>query len=323
MNENQKAFILRHIRALLKKGEAPNKALQQSLIVLKNDSLSKEVLQHYSKSNSLIETLSKFEVIDINEVVVKGLQHTQDPSRDALSLEKLIETNQTISDIYSLLKVKLSVGLGYALWLSIFATGIFSLVNFKILPQFEAIFTDFGSELPGFTKAAIAWQNSFFSPTIIGILLVGIIGFFIFSINTLPIKKILEKKTFQTKFIANLPFMKSVVIYTQSINWLSYFATLTAAGNSYQGCYEILSVDGKKIKEFLPDFEENAQTAESIGNLHTEINYQSHQLELQAEGLVTNTVRKLVAFVMTFVVIFVVFTIFASYLPIFQLGAVV
>ena len=215
------------------------------------------------------------------------------------------------------------MGLSYALWLSIIATIVFSIVQLKILPQFEALFMDFGAELPALTQAALNWQNSFFSPTLLGLILVVAVGYLLALIRMKALHKLLLGNSLHTKLIKIFPFVKSVLDYLQSIKWLSALKTLVASGQTLSESENLLSSQPKQLEKYLPEINNSLATAAEIDNVMTEVEYQQNQLELMAEDLVSKATAKLTASIMLIVVGYVVFTIFASYLPIFQLGAVV
>ena len=324
MDENQKAFIRRHIRALIDRGYTTDEALKNSLAILHDEQQSKEILSYYKQNLSLTQTLQHFSVIQIEQDLLNALVKLEkrSPSQHA-SFQSLLQTDETISSVLALFKAKLSVGLGYAVWLSVFATLVFSIVQIKVLPQFADLFSGFGAELPAMTKAAIAFQDSIISPTLIGVLLAASIGYLLSVLRLIPMSKLLDGKSFNARLVKLFPFVKSVFDYLRTMRWLSGLNTLIAGGLSLEESKNLLPNESKSLEKYLPGFEASLSTAAKIDGLTAEIQYQQNQLELIAESMVTKATAKLTASVMVFVVGYIAFTLIASYLPIFQLGAVV
>ena len=162
MQENHKSFIKRHIRALIDQGREPEIAIQQSYFILDSEQQTKTALSILEESGSLSTVLHKTEVVQLDSSLLDALAEREnadgdDHDFDTFILVNLLETDQTIDEIFSLLKIKLRTGLSYALLLSTVATLIFTLISSKVLPQFEEMFAEFGAELPAFTKLAIMW----------------------------------------------------------------------------------------------------------------------------------------------------------------------
>jgi type IV pilus assembly protein PilC len=324
MDENQKAFIRRHIRALIDKGYAVDEALADSLSILKDEQRSNEILKYFKQNASLTQTLQHFSIVQVEQNLLDALINLEKrSSKQHSSFQNLLQTDETISSILALFKAKLSVGLGYAVWLSVLATLVFSIIQIKVLPQFEDLFSGFGAELPALTKTALALQDSLISPTLIGVLLAISIGYLLSVLRVIPMNQLLDGKSLNARLIKLFPFVRSVFNYLQSMRWLSGLNTLTAGGLSLEESKNLLPNLSNSLENYLPGFENSLSTSAKIEGLTTEIQYQQNQLELIAESMVTKATAKLTASVMVFVVGYIAFTLIASYLPIFQLGAVV
>lgn len=324
LQQTQKQFIQRHIRELVEQDLKAEEILQKSLTILDDSSITKQALKDLERSGSLTKTLHQLDIIRLDESLIKVIESQEGlKAPSSQSIVALLDANETITDSFRLLKTRLTVGLAYALWLSIIATAVFSIISLKVLPQFDDIFSGFGAELPGFTRMALDWQSSLFSPGIIGLLFVLLIGYLLVSVQLLSKQRVVYQHNLQSWILTKIPFIKNVINFSKDIDWLSQLKILSSTGLSIKDSLAHISKLPTSLKKHLPDMITELKAAEKIGNIDTEFKYQSHQLNQLAEKIVTNAARNLVGVVMIFVVSYVIFTIFASYLPIFQLGAVI
>lgn len=318
MLETQKLFIQRQLTELVNRDLSSKEVLEKSLTILRSKETTDKALAKLKDCGSLTKTLHQLNIIQLEQSTLDVVAAEERlSSHSNIAFTTLLDTNQTIGETFNLLKMRLSIGLGYALWLSIIATTIFSIITLKVLPQFEELFMGFGAELPQFTQMALSWQNSFFSPTVIGVLFTLIIIYLLVSIHRL------SKNNIQRSMLSKIPFIRNVLNFTENIRWLSQLRILRSTGLDLNNCLEKLKSHPGTLKKYSPDLISELKAADEINNLENELEYQIHQLNQLAEKIVTNAARNLVAVVMAFVISYVVFTIFASYLPIFQLGAVI
>lgn len=335
IQEHQKSFIQRHIKELIKKNLEASDILEKSLGILDDASATKNALQLLEKTGSITQILHQLEIIQLDNSVAKIIQKQEkqlldqglsDDQKRLYSFVGLLDASETITELFKLLKTRLSLGLSYALWLSVIATGLISIVSGKVLPQFKEIFNGFGAELPLYTQMALNWQTSLLSPMVIGLFFIVTVGFLLFSVSRLSKKQLLggkSKQPFTSHFLSKIPFIKHVIHFTHLIHWLSQLRILNSSGLKLEKCLTVFPEPNGQLEKLLPNAIKELKAAEQIGNLDSEYIYQVNQLSQLGEMLVTKASQRLVAMVMTFVIGFVVFTIFASYLPIFQLGAVI
>ena len=318
MLESEKQFIRRQIKEFIKRDLSEEEILDKSLSILKSPEMTNKAIESYKKSNDLVKTLSELGVIELNQSLLNVLEEKESKSAWTIdALISLLDTNETISQTFSLLKARLSAGLSYALWLSITSTTVFSLIVIKVLPQFKEMFDGFGAELPQATNLAIAWHNSLLSPDIIGLLFIFLIGSLLILIH------ILSKNKTPKRIMYLIPFINKVIHFTDVIRWLGQLQVLSSSGIKLKTCFDKLPIEKSLLKNLSPDMTKELFAAESIGNLETELTFQSNQLTNLAEETVVKAARRFVTIVMALVATYVAFTIYACYLPIFQLGAVI
>ena len=318
MLETQKLFVQRHIRELAKQSLQPVEILQKSLLIVNSPDITKKALQTFENSGSLTKTLHQLDIIQLGQPLLDAIESQEKTAAQGnTSFIAILDANETISESFNLLKIRLSIGLGYALWLSLLATTVFSIINIFVIPQFEDLFAGLGAELPGFTRLALDWNDSLFSPAVVGALLVFMVGFLLFSVNSLNRPKAINE------LLSKMPFVKQVINLTKDIRWLSHLRVLNSTSLNIDSCVEKLSGQPDRFKKYAPHMINQLRIAEKIGTLETEFDFQSHQLNQLAEKIVIKAARNLIAVIMVIVVSYVIFAIYASYLPIFQLGAVI
>ena len=260
---------------------------------------------------------SEFTSIElINEII--DLEKSSPLKRP--NLNAMLGINQIVEASFQLLKTRLSMGLSYALWLSVFAASTFAIISLKVLPQFEHVYSEFGAQLPELTNIALSWQHSFFSPNLIGLLLVFNILMLLLAVRKISNDPYSKRSSLFFKVLQRMPIISPVFNISHAMFWMGHLKILTSAGLSLKQSLETLAKPPKILMRKLPQVIEQLEVAEKIDNLPMEIDYQSEQLQSYAEAIVSRASRNLVAFVLVLVMSFILFTIFATYLPIFQLG---
>ncbi len=318
MQEWQKLFIQRQILQLEHQQLTEDEILSKSLSILDEEKSINYALDFYKKTGSLTKTLNKIEVIKVDEKLLDIIERREKKGlAEHGPLLTLLTTNKNISTIFRLLKIRLSVGLSYAMWLSIIATIIFSVINIYVYPQFTALFNDFGTELPHLTRMAIAWQNHLLSPGIIG-------GLFVLSIFIiLSSVHLLSEARPNITLLTYVPFINRVINLVNDIRWLGQLRILSSTGLTLKQCLDKLAHESHHLKKRMPELIKELSVSEQLGTLNAEMEYQINYLQQQSEKVVTNATRKLVALVMIVIVSYIIFALIASYLPIFQTGSVI
>lgn len=315
MQENQKLFIQRHIQTLSHRDFSHAEIIEKSFSILGSPRETEKAMDTYNGTKSLIRTLHTMEVIQLEQSVLDAMSDQCEIAEDErFSFAAMLESDQTINDIFALLKTRLSLGLVYSLWLSVVATTIFTITSLKVLPQFKELFNGLNVALPYTTQLAISWQESIISPTVIGIVLCLIIIFLIILVRRV------SKNKFSRTLLEKLPFVGAVVRLTQAIHWLSQMRILAGVGLDINACAEKLRPQPGVLIKYLPEMMVEMDAAQKIDNLTTEFEFQTSKLGQQAEEIVTSATRKLLGLVMAFVLSYVIFSIFATYLAIFQIG---
>jgi len=315
MTKNQ--FIERQIYYSLQKGKEPRSVIASVFTAVGSQSEADKALEEYDKTKSISHVLQSLGIVDIDESFLPILKEIETEKSTSESIATILESKQLIKKTISLMKARLNIGLSYALMLVLLACLVLYVTSGGVLDNFESFFIDTGASLPQFTQFVINWQNSYFGPQLIALILIIVILFFLF------ITKRSNEKVSNLAIFAKLPFLNHIFHFTNNLNWLTQLKLLVNANYSLDSAKIKLSKVHQKITDYSPQLSIDLANAEKLGNLAKEIEYQLENVAMNAELIVTKACRNLVATIMVFVVSFVAMTLIASYLPIFHLGAVV
>lgn len=318
MQESQIQFIKRQILQLHDQQMPPKEILIKSLSILDDDSIVDKALHLFEKTGSLIITLAQLGVIQIDNKLLDIINKQNPPdNKNQIALISLLEIDTGMSSIFQFLKVRISAGLAYALWLSLIATSVFGIIKIYVFPTFSTTFAEFGGELPKLTRIAIKWQESLFSPLLIGSLIV--LGLTFILIAT----KISSKNNIERSFLKFIPILKNVLVLVNNINWLNDVRILSLSGLSLGQILKEYSRQPDALDKHSPLLMQELVVAEKIDTLNSELNFQIQQLQQLGEKTVINSVRILSTLVMILTVSYIIFALIASYLPIFQMGSII
>ncbi len=311
----QKNYIQRQAKYLLRQSLSPPEVLEKSLSILQDPDFSKQAQQKLEENNSLLLTFESLGVIDAEPKILEAME-AKDSASGLKALSSILNTKESISDVFRLLKTRLMIGIGYATWLSGVAAVVTAVIGYNVLPTFEELFAGFGSTLPAVTQLVLDWNNSLFSPSIIAIMFILLLTYV--QITLVKMAK-QSKPNGSGKFI---PFINKVIDFTRHIECLNQLKLLADVGYSYPECRELVASIYQNKVPIDNLTEQQLEVADSNSTLTDELAYHIDQSLLNAESIVVKAARKLSITIMAVVASFIILIIFASYLPIFQMGNV-
>jgi len=315
MTKNQ--FIERQIYYSLQKGLNPRDVIKNVLSLSCTQSETDKALQEYDKSRSISQVLQSIGVINIDEHFLPILKEIETSDSTSESITAILETKLIIKKTISLMQARLNIGLSYALVLVSIASLVLYVTSEGIAESFGVFFAETGTRLPKFTQFVISWQDSYFGPQFIAPIL------FILIVFLLVITKRSNEKENSLAIFSKIPFLNTIVHFTKNLNWITQLKLLANANYSLEDARTKLTINSLQLHKYAPRIMTDLTNAQKLGNLNQEIEFQFDNLTTNAELVVTKACRNLIATIMVFVVSFVAMTLIASYLPIFQLGAVV
>jgi len=315
MTKNQ--FIERQIYYSLQKGKEPRSVIESVLSSSCTQSETDKALQEYDASGSVSQVLQSLGVINLDKNFLPILKEIETNETTSESITLILETKLIIKKTISLMQARLNIGLSYALVLVTIASLVLYLTSGDIVETFGVFFDETGTRLPKFSQFVISWQDSYFGPQFIAPILFILITFL------LVITKRSSEKENSLAIFNKIPFLNNIVDFAKNLNWITQLKLLANANYSLEDAKAKLSIDSKLLSKHSPRIMTDLNNAEKLGNLNQEIEFQFDNLATNAELVVTKACRNLVAIIMVFVVSFVAMTVIASYLPIFQIGAIV
>ncbi|MDG9666604.1 hypothetical protein ONV78_02575 [Hahella sp. CR1] len=211
--------------------------------------------------------------------------------------------------------------LGYVFALLIITIFVFSILLIKVLPGFQAFYSETNTELPAFTMALISGLESFQSVWIF--VLIGLIPLFWIGFKTVGCIRRLRP---MPDFIQRLPGLSSIAKAHLRYLWLANAYLLNRSGlDAETSLREALQLcSSASLEETLSQPEYlDLMIALKTDALEQELEYQFERLNVAYAAALASFKTKFVAGVSTLIAILVGAAIIAVYLPIFGLGSAI
>ncbi|WP_165680739.1 type II secretion system F family protein [Metapseudomonas otitidis] len=302
--------------------------------------LVEEVKQEVAAGNSFANSLRKkplyFDELYCNLV---------DSGEQSGALENLLDRVATYKEKTESLKAKIKKAMTYPIAVVIVALIVSAILLIKVVPQFQAIFSGFGAELPAFTMMVI--HLSEFLQTWWFIVLIAIFGA---SFGLREIHR--NSKKFRDGFdrtVLKLPIMGDILYKSAVARYARTLSTTFAAGVPLVDALDSVSgATGNVVfKEAVSKIKQDVSTGmqlnfsmrttgvfpsmaiqmtaigEESGALDTMLDKVASFYEEEVDNAVDNLTTLMEPLIMAVLGVLVGGLIIAMYLPIFQLGSVV
>ncbi len=315
--KSRNEFIARHLGQIKNtKTEDTAEKFNQILSAVLSSDESAKARRFYEESQSVTKTLAQFGLSSLPPEMLHKIIDVEKKYEVIVPLQSMSKLSQMADQVFTLMKLRLSAGLTYALALTAIATIVFYVISSKVLTQFEEIFSSFGADLPALTNLAISWNNSFFPPVAFVVVLLCFIAFVLVQAKNIQLRH-------PNKSLRNLPFLSKIFDFLDAFSYLTEVKLLASAGLTMPQIIQAGFAPPTALSKMLQYAEAELSMATKLASFETEIDYQIEALALKAENIVISATRGLIGAVMTLVIAFVGFILIASYLPIFQLGSAI
>ena len=308
-----------------------NKGLQELVVTIRND-----ISSGSGFAASLRKHPKHFDDLYCNLV---------DSGEKAGALEAMLDRIATYLEKTELLKKKVKKAMTYPIAVIVVAIVVTAILLVKVVPQFEALFSGFGAELPVFTQMVVRlseWMQSWWFVVLLGI--VGTIFLFKESkrrsqkfsdivdkyVLKLPVVgEILDKsavakfgRVLSTTFAAGVPLVDALdsvagatgnAVYRDAIQRIKNdvsSGTQLQASMRQQDIFPVMAVQLTAI-------------GEESGNLDEMLQKVAEHYEAVVDDMVDNLTALMEPMIMAVLGVLVGGLIIAMYLPIFQMGQVV
>jgi len=302
--------------------------------------LVEEVKQEVAAGNSFANSLRKkplyFDELYCNLV---------DSGEQSGALENLLDRVATYKEKTESLKAKIKKAMTYPIAVVIVALIVSAILLIKVVPQFQAVFSGFGAELPAFTMMVI--HMSEFLQAWWFLVLIAIFGFS-FSIREVHRRS----KKFRDGFdraVLKLPIVGDILYKSAVARYARTLSTTFAAGVPLVDALDSVSgATGNVVfKEAVNKIKQDVSTGmqlnfsmrttgvfpamaiqmtsigEESGALDTMLDKVASFYEEEVDNAVDNLTTLMEPLIMAVLGVLVGGLIIAMYLPIFQLGSVV
>lgn len=308
-----------------------NASMQDMILAIKAD---------VESGTSLAESLAKFP-LQFDDLYISLVNAGEQSG----TLETLLHEIANYQEKTEALKAKIRKALVYPSAILVVAFVVTAILMIFVIPQFEALFTGFGADLPGLTKMVIATSQYFQEKwwLIFGILIGSVVGilqakkrsrkvqhFFDRLLLKIPvIGVILEKgaiarfsRTFSTMFKAGVPLVEAMTSVAGATGNIVFSeATLVMRDDVSTGTQ--LNVAMKSSELFPNMVVQMVAIGEESGSLDSMLAKVADFYEREVDDAVDNMTALMEPLIMVVLGGLVGTLVIAMYLPIFKLGAAI
>lgn len=308
-----------------------NASMQEMILSIKAD---------VESGTSLAESLGKFPLY-FDDLFV-SLVHAGEQSG---TLETLLHEIAAYKEKTEALKAKIKKALVYPIAIIVVAFVVTAILMIFVIPQFEALFTGFGADLPGLTKAVITVSEVFqeYWWIIFGSIIAAVYAikegkrrsrkvqhFFDRLILKIPVVGIIQEKgaiarfarTFSTMFKAGVPMVEAMVSVAGATGNIVFSeATMVMRDDVSTGTQ--LNVAMKDAQIFPNMVVQMVAIGEESGSLDAMLAKVADFYEQEVDDAVDNMTALMEPMIMVILGGLIGTLVIAMYLPIFKMGAVV
>jgi len=260
-------------------------------------------------------------------------------------LDTLLEKIATYKEKIENIKSKIKSALFYPTAIVIVAFIITAILLIFVIPQFEALFADFGADLPGLTKVVISMSKTFTEWwwAIFGVIIGSIVGFSYAYKRSIKMQHAMDRALLKAPIIGAIVRKATIARFARTLATMfaagvplvdALDSVAGAAGNAVyeQGTREIqaevstgtqLQTAMERVNLFPNMVVQMVAIGEEAGELDSMLSKIADIYEGEVDDAVAGLSSLLEPIIMAFLGIVVGGMVVAMYLPIFKLAAVV
>lgn len=198
---------------------------------------------------------------------------------------------------------------------------VIAIFTIKVLPEFEEIFSEFGTELPALTRFILVNDSIFI--LIAGILTLGLL---LCVISSYHVRKQVAQLQPLSAIYRWIPGMRSLDAIYSYFLFVHFANVLTNArveeGASFNHAKDLSMLTDKKAAKFLIWWEA-VKSAQNIGVMRQEIDYQVSQINILFSRQMIILRESMILITQISLGLLIGLLVIAMYLPIFMLGSTV
>ena len=308
-----------------------NASMQEMILAIKSD---------VESGTSLADSLGKFP-LHFDDLYVNLVNAGEQSG----TLETLLHEIADYQEKTEALKSKIRKALVYPTAIIVVAFIVTSILMIFVIPQFEALFTGFGADLPGLTKMVISLSQWFqeYWWLLFGGIIGAILGFLAAKKRSRKLQHFLDRLLLKLPIIGNVLHKGAIARFARTFSTMfkagvpMVEAMTSVAGATGNIVFSEATLDmrdevatGTQLNKAMLDTElfpnmaiQMTAIGEESGSLDSMLAKVADFFEREVDEAVDNMTALMEPLIMAFLGVVIGTLVIAMYLPIFKLGAVV
>ena len=308
-----------------------NASMQEMVLAIKSD---------VESGTSLADSLGKFP-LHFDDLYVNLVNAGEQSG----TLETLLHEIADYQEKTEALKSKIRKALVYPTAIIVVAFIVTSILMIFVIPQFEALFTGFGADLPGLTKMVISLSQWFqeYWWLLFGSIIGAIVGFLAAKKRSRKLQHFLDRLLLKLPIIGNVLHKGAIARFARTFSTMfkagvpMVEAMTSVAGATGNIVFSEATLDmrdevatGTQLNKAMLDTElfpnmaiQMTAIGEESGSLDSMLAKVADFFEREVDEAVDNMTALMEPLIMAFLGVVIGTLVIAMYLPIFKLGAVV
>lgn len=308
-----------------------NASMQEMVLAIKSD---------VESGTSLADSLAKFP-LHFDDLYVNLVNAGEQSG----TLETLLHEIADYQEKTEALKSKIRKALVYPTAIIVVAFIVTSILMIFVIPQFEALFTGFGADLPGLTKMVISLSQWFqeYWWLLFGGIIGAIVGFLAAKKRSRKLQHFLDRLLLKLPIIGNVLHKGAIARFARTFSTMfkagvpMVEAMTSVAGATGNIVFSEATLDmrdevatGTQLNKAMLDTElfpnmavQMTAIGEESGSLDSMLAKVADFFEREVDEAVDNMTALMEPLIMAFLGVVIGTLVIAMYLPIFKLGAVV
>ncbi len=308
-----------------------NASMQEMVLAIKSD---------VESGTSLADSLGKFP-LHFDDLYVNLVNAGEQSG----TLETLLHEIADYQEKTEALKSKIRKALVYPTAIIVVAFIVTSILMIFVIPQFEALFTGFGADLPGLTKMVISLSQWFqeYWWLLFGGIIGAIVGFLAAKKRSRKLQHFLDRLLLKLPIIGNVLHKGAIARFARTFSTMfkagvpMVEAMTSVAGATGNIVFSEATLDmrdevatGTQLNKAMLDTElfpnmavQMTAIGEESGSLDSMLAKVADFFEREVDEAVDNMTALMEPLIMAFLGVVIGTLVIAMYLPIFKLGAVV
>ena len=309
--EEERVFILRQLVLALGDVKQVNAEVETKLREIVGQPNVEDFIAKLQEAKSLSQTLVTMGIFDIDEALFEAIKNIEKEQQNRVPINSLKRCSESFDDSIKLLRTRIIMGLPYLVLLLAVSQIVTIVLGLGVLNELKVNFGSLGVDMPSLTQWSIAWYDSPFSPMVINAILL------LFALVLLVGSFKLSFKAKNIALLARIPGLNAMTKLMQQFRALFVIELHQQANLDLDSALKSPLVADQLSKPLINQLEK----AQALNTLGSEIEFHIQSTIEKSQQVALRSARLLMGGIGLFTVLFVVLILFATYLPLFSLGA--